>query len=70
LTNKLQEIGKSVSGENDEFSEDELKSIGIDVRILSLDKRQELVKQALERRKRNAKSTEVVIKETQDVGKN
>lgn len=67
IVKKLESIGKKVVSENDEFSDEDFKSIGIDTRILNIDKRQELIKQAMERSKRHAKYTEVIIKESKDV---
>ncbi|MCA1927180.1 MAG: translation initiation factor IF-2 [Calditerrivibrio sp.] len=69
IVKRFESIGKKVGSENDEFSDEEFKSIGIDTRILTIDKRQELIKQAMERSKRHAKYTEVIIKESPDFGR-
>jgi translation initiation factor IF-2 len=63
LSEKLKSIGIEISGENDELTEEQLSSAGVDVKKLNLDKRQELLRQAMDRRKRHSKVTEVVVKE-------
>ncbi|MEF3254605.1 MAG: translation initiation factor IF-2 [Deferribacterales bacterium] len=66
IVEKFEAIGKKVESEHDEFTENDYKNAGFDTRLFGFSKRQELLKQALERRKSHTKFTEVVIKETKD----
>ncbi|MCX8085172.1 MAG: translation initiation factor IF-2 [Calditerrivibrio sp.] len=68
LKERLKNIGIDISGENDELAEETLSSVGVDIKKLHLDKRQELLKQAIDRRKRHSKVTEVIVKDTKDTG--
>jgi len=63
---KLKEINIDVSSPNDMVNEKAAEHLGVDPKILSVDKRQELLKKALERHKRHSRPKEVVIKKTDD----
>ncbi len=67
ISERLKSIGVEIAGENDEVGEDQLISAGFDVKKLVLDKRQEVLKQALDRRKKHSNVTEVIVKETKPV---
>jgi translation initiation factor IF-2 len=63
---KLKDAGVSVDINNKFIGENEVKILGLDPKRLQIDKRQDLLKQALERHKRNPKPREVLIKEKRD----
>lgn len=66
---KLKEINIDVLSPDDMVDEKAASHLGVDPKILSVDKRQELLKKALERHKRHARPKEIVIKKTDDVSK-
>jgi translation initiation factor IF-2 len=66
---KLKEAGILVDSKNKFVGDDEVKVLGLDPRKLQIDKRQDLLKQALDRHKRNPKSREVLIKDKRDDAK-
>lgn len=59
---KLKEINIDIEGLNDLVDEKAVTHLGVDSKLLSVDKRQELLKKALERHKRHSRAKEVVIK--------
>jgi len=63
---KLKEINIDVSSPDDMVNEKAVSHLGVDPKILSVDKRQELLKKALERHKRHSRPKEVVIKKSDD----
>ncbi|UOD34872.1 translation initiation factor IF-2 [Deferribacteraceae bacterium V6Fe1] len=63
---KLKEINIDVSSPDDMVNEKAVSHLGVDPKVLSVDKRQELLKKALERHKRHSRPKEVVIKKTDD----
>lgn len=63
---KLREAGVNVNAKNKFVGDDEVKILGLDPKRLQIDKRQDLLKQALERHRRNPKPREVLIKEKKD----
>ncbi|ADR19208.1 translation initiation factor IF-2 [Calditerrivibrio nitroreducens] len=67
ISEKLKSVGVAISSENDEVTEEQLASAGFDIKRISLDKRQELIKQAMDRRKRHSKVTEVIVKDQKSV---
>lgn len=64
IRERFKSLGVEISGENDEIGEDQIVSAGFDIKKLFSDKRQEVIKQALDRRKKHSHVTEVIIKET------
>ncbi|MDY6820662.1 MAG: translation initiation factor IF-2 [Deferribacterota bacterium] len=63
LVKKLKDAGYNVDNNIKVIGENEVKSLGLDPRKLQIDKRQDMLKQALERHKRNPKAKEVLIKD-------
>lgn len=59
---KLKEIGVDVSSENSMVSEQSVKHLGADTSSLSIDRRQEMLKKAMERHKKYSRAKEVVVK--------
>lgn len=59
---KLKEIGVDVSSENSMVSEQSVKHLGVDTSSLSIDRRQEMLKKAMERHKKYSRAKEVVVK--------
>lgn len=59
---KLKEIGVDVSSENSMVSEQSVKHLGVDTSSLSFDRRQEMLKKAMERHKKYSRAKEVVVK--------
>jgi translation initiation factor IF-2 len=66
---KLKEAGILIDSKNKFVGDDEVKVLGLDPRKLQIDKRQDLLKQALDRHKRNPKSREVLIRDKKDDAK-
>lgn len=66
---KLKEINIDVLSPDDMVDEKAASHLGVDPKILSVDKRQELLKKALERHKRHSRPKEIVIKKTDDGSK-
>ncbi|HCW94026.1 MAG TPA: translation initiation factor IF-2, partial [Flexistipes sinusarabici] len=60
---KLKESGVDVNDESDEIDINSVKTLGVDPKLLSVDKRQQMLKKALERHKRHPRPKEVVVKE-------
>ena len=63
---KLKEAGIVIDVKDKFVGEDEVKILGLDPKRLQIDKRQDLLKQALERHRRNPQPREVLIKEKKD----
>jgi len=63
---KLKEAGVVVDIKNKYIGDDEVKILGLDPKRLQIDKRQDLLKQALERHRRNPRPREVLIKDKKD----
>ncbi len=60
---KLQESGFDINDKSGEITEDAVKVLGVDPKLLSVDKRQQMLKKALERHKRHPRPKEVVVKD-------
>ncbi|TYB33737.1 MAG: translation initiation factor IF-2 [Flexistipes sinusarabici] len=60
---KLKESGIDVNDESDEIDINSVKTLGVDPKLLSVDKRQQMLKKALERHKRHPRPKEVVVKD-------
>jgi len=60
---KLKESGIDVNDGSDEIDINAVKSLGVDPKLLSVDKRQQMLKKALERHKRHPRPKEVVVKD-------
>ncbi|MEC9492377.1 translation initiation factor IF-2 [Flexistipes sp.] len=60
---KLKDSGVDVNDESDEIDINSVKTLGVDPKLLSVDKRQQMLKKALERHKRHPRPKEVVVKE-------
>ncbi|AEI15130.1 translation initiation factor IF-2 [Flexistipes sinusarabici DSM 4947] len=60
---KLKESGVDINDESDEIDINSVKTLGVDPKLLSVDKRQQMLKKALERHKRHPRPKEVVVKE-------
>lgn len=59
---KLKGIGVDVSSENSMIDQDAAKQLGVETSSLSIDKRQEMLRKAMERHKRYSKAKEVLVK--------
>lgn len=62
---KLKEAGIDIDSSIKMVGDDEVRILGLDPRRLQIDKRQDLLKKALERHKRNPQTKEVIIKDIQ-----
>jgi len=62
---RLEEIGVDVESSDSNVDENAVKHLGVDPKVLGIDKRQQVLKKALERHKRHSKPKEVVIKKSE-----
>jgi len=60
---KLKEAGVDVNDKSDEIDINAVKALGVDPKLLSVDKRQQMLKKALERHKRHPRPKEVAVKD-------
>lgn len=60
---KLKNAGVDVNDKSDEIDINAVKTLGVDPKVLSVDKRQQMLKKALERHKRHPRPKEVVVKD-------
>jgi len=66
---KLKESGFDVNDKSDEITEEAVKMLGVDPKLLSVDRRQQMLKKALERHKRHPRPKEVVVKDDGELQK-
>lgn len=59
---KLEEIGVDVESVDSKVDEEAVKHLGVDPKVFNIDKRQQVLKKALERHKRHSIPKEVVVK--------